>query len=441
VAGIDVVASEEIRGGWHHDQFPPSEAETDDEGRFRLEWVAPGERALAASDWRRPEIGRALGRVECLAGRVVDVRLTLDLGVTIRGRVVGPTGQGLAGWLVRAEPARPWGILGQTHPRRARSGPDGEFEVANLDERYRYDLIASAPGEYQTRATVEAVEPGARDVVIEVESAASASARVRGWVEDVSGGVPRDVKLVLWEGEPGIGRMGHFVPFDPVDGGFDHGPLLPGRYTLHATRASQTLAQGETFTLEEGETRDLDLLLISLAGRIELTVTGLPEEGLAELEPCLNRPGYSTEDLTYARGRFLSRDLAPGTWTLELGQGGGWFFGQHQVEVRADETATLELEARRGVKVPVTCRLADEIVEDATVWDGFEYDVLEESGTRVWRSSLAIEGEDGSCRLAGLALPEGRYRIVARTSAGLRGSVETTVQGPSCAEPVELVLY
>jgi len=435
VEGIEVVASEEFGGGWHQDELPAPRGKSDAGGRFRLECLAPGDRMLVAQDHQRPEIGRALGRVECVGGSTVEVRLTLDLGLTVQGRLADADGRALVGWRVRAESS---GLLQQVYPRRSGpSGPGGEFVVPNLDPSARYDLEAVAPGEWRGRAKLERVEPGARDLVLVVQDTDVASGRVRGRLLDGAGRAPRELELVLW---PANVNAGEFVDFDADSGAFDHGPLRAGRYVLRATRAGQTVTSSETFEVGGGETVDVGPLVVESTGRIALVVRGVPESELASLRLSIDRPGHSTEGFELRAGRFESRELAAGVWTVALGLGGGWFLGQHQVDVPAGGVTTLELDAVRGVKVPVTCRLADvaRAGAGARPWKGLRYAARDRLGVPIWTGVLADWNDDGSGNIPGLALPEGDYWIEVETASGLRGRASVVVRGPSCAEPVEI---
>ncbi len=431
---VDVVASEEIDGGWHFDPFPPSEAKTDAEGRFRLEWVAPGERMLVASDWQRQELGKALGRVQCAAGATIAVELVLSRGVTITGHVTDRAGVALAGWGVYGDP-EPNANLGQTHRRHTRSEADGSFVLPNLDERFAYKLKISAPGEFPhpPRAQMDRVRAGASEVVLEVADTQLADGRIRGDLRDVTGSVPRDVWLLLYLEH---GKEGTFVDFDPSTGAFDHGPLLPGRYTLRVSRNGQTVTMSEPFDVAQGETHDVGRIGMTDGGYLELELAGLPEEILAKLRIALDREGHSTEYLSYAKGRFHSRLLAPGKWTLELGRGGGQFVRQQEVEIVAGETEYLELTSEQSVKVPVRLSFAD----PSAAWKTLEYEVRDSAGERVLQSDRIGPDKDGHLRLSGLALPAGEYELEVWTDTNLRAIERMQIAGGTCAPEREIVL-
>jgi RNA polymerase sigma-70 factor (ECF subfamily) len=435
VPDIDVVASEEIDGGWHFDPLPPPETKTNAEGAFRLEWVAPGERMLVASDWQRQEIGKALGRVQCTAGTTVTVELVLERGVTITGRVTDRGGVALAGWNVYGDPeSNP--NFGQTYPRHVRTNADGTFVLPNLDAHFAYELKTSAPGEFPhpPRAQLDRVRAGTSEVLLEVANTEIADGHIRGELRDASGGVPRDVWLLLHA----AGRdEGNFVDFDAASGAFEYGPLQPGRYSLVVSRGGQTVTTGEPFDVAKGETRDVGLIQMTEGGYLELELSGVPAEALAGLRPELDRDGSGTEDLSFENGRFRSRKLAPGTWILTLGLiGGGWCVRQQEIEIVSGDTTRVALTAEHSVKVPIVCTFAD----PSAVWKTIEYDVRDADGVRVLHSSSVGPDKDGRLRLHGLALPAGDYELEVWTDTGLRATDDMTIVGPTCAMEREVVL-
>ena len=132
------------------DVVPPLRTKTDDAGRYELDWLPPGTQELHASSRLEGTQAKARGRVEAEAGASYELDLRLSFGALVRGRVVDAQGQALEGWVVRAEPD----MYGLAYPRRAETGADGHFLVANLGEG-AYTLKVAAPGESSTtpRAT------------------------------------------------------------------------------------------------------------------------------------------------------------------------------------------------------------------------------------------------------------------------------------------------
>jgi RNA polymerase sigma-70 factor (ECF subfamily) len=433
VEGANVVASEELWGGWYHDPFPPPRAKTDTDGRFRIGWVAPGLQELNASLARRPELGKAKLHAPCTAGQTTSVELVLDPGITITGRVVDPAGRPVPKWVVRAKAEMG---MGNAYPRQGTTDDLGRFVVANLDRDHRYDLQADPEGVFSipSRGTVRAVQPGTRDVEIVVESAREPDARIRGRIAGEDGRVPGDLRVVYY---PEGGDMGGYIDIDPKTGAFEEGPLLAGRYEVRVYRGGQTVFRTEVFDLGAGETRDVGVLMPGELGRIELVLKGLPEEDLAHARPLLNRDGHATEEFTLESGVYRSRTITPGTWTVELHHG-GWLLRENRIEVKAGGPTRVELAPERGYEVNVECVFAD---KDAT-WTTLSSKATDERGETVQRGPMWFRSalEDGRIPLHDLTLPAGRLVVEAWTDSGLKGSVSIDVRPGMGGEPALEIL-
>ncbi|MFN0008646.1 MAG: sigma-70 family RNA polymerase sigma factor [Planctomycetota bacterium] len=424
VAGARVVAAVEHRGGWYFEPFPTPRAKTDADGKFRLDWIAPGQQELNASLEGRPELGKAKLRAKCAAGQTTSVELVLDPGLTITGRIVDREGQPVARWTVRAKPD-PYGFA---YPRQSDSDEEGRFLLANLDGAHRYDLAADPKNVFSipSRGTLQGVLPGARDVEIVVESRAEPDARVRGRIVGEDGRVPVDLRVVYY---PEGGDTGGYIDFDPDTGKFEEGPLLAGRYELRVYRGGQTVFRTEVFDLAAGETRDVGVLSPGALGKLELVLKGLSEKDLEHARPWLNRDGHATEEFTLESGVFRSRTITPGTWTITLHHD-GWFLRKNQVEVRPDETTRVELTPERGYETSVFCSFADPEAK----WSTLASKAIDERGETIHVGATWFPAamEKGKVRLHGLTLPAGRFVVEATTDSGLKGSVTLDV-GPASA--------
>lgn len=431
VAGARVIAAEEVGGGWFFHAFPPPEAKTDGEGRFRLGWIAPGMQELNARDWRRARLGKARAVVECRAGETSTCELALELGRTIEGRVVDREGRPLAGWTVHGDPK----AMGFVYPRQDATDDEGRFVLANLGD-CAFDLALSGPGEFPIppRMEIERVQPGARDVEFVVEEVERKQGRVRGVLLGADGRAPADVELVLY---PVGGSSGGFVEFDARTGAFDHGPSAAGHYLLSAMRGGLTLFDSAEFTIEDGRTTDVGVLRIEAQGAIEIAVKGVPETELGRLRFALDRSRHGTIEPALEGGRFVARELAPGTWILRS-RNESWCLRDAEVDVRAGETARVELEGSRGVVVRFVCDLPD----GASAFGEIALEVRDEAGKLVRRAyPYRGSADKGRVRLPDVALGLGTYVIEARTDTGLGATERITLAAdPSAPREFELAL-
>jgi hypothetical protein len=161
----------------------PDRFVSDAQGTFRLS--AP-EGALVEA--RRE--GFLPGRAEVDLTAVLNRRITVELGAAHRslgaaapvaGRVVARGGAAIAGALVTAAPERLGGA--GVPSAQAVTGADGGFTLAPLDPG-SYRVTARAEG--RAPAAARHVEPGVRDLVLELAE----GGRLRGCVRDAASGAP-----------------------------------------------------------------------------------------------------------------------------------------------------------------------------------------------------------------------------------------------------------
>jgi hypothetical protein len=337
-AGVTVLASEEDRGGWYHDRFAPSESITDEHGWFALDWVAPGLRELNASDYDRPEIGRARASVLCAAGETATCELHLDLGHTISGRVTGEDGVPLASWSVQSEAP----LLRWWYPRRAATDSEGRFLLANLGESAHELIVRSPDLDDHPRAKVEEVPTGTQELVIVVADAHVVKGTLGGRFVAPAGSRPDGFTMTLWM--EGAGE-GHFL--EPEASGAFEVEVVPGRYRVQIAGGGRELLTSAPFQVEPGGFTDMGELCIEVAGRVEITIAGLPPEALERIHFSLEREGSSSVRLVAEDGLLRSPEVMPGRWTVSMAER-ELRLVQPEVEVVSGTTVRAELAVERA---------------------------------------------------------------------------------------------
>jgi protocatechuate 3,4-dioxygenase beta subunit len=161
---------------------------TDDAGRFSFVDLAPGEYVLSATLEGVDAPVEAAVRVAAGA-RVTDVKLLLDEGLTIEGRVFGPDGNPVekAGIRTTMPPSKKGG-LGTAN---ARTDAQGRFRLVGLTAgTYRLSVLCW-DDHAETRfapAEVEKVTAGTTDVIVRLRNVS----RIEGFVREADGTpVPR----------------------------------------------------------------------------------------------------------------------------------------------------------------------------------------------------------------------------------------------------------
>jgi len=409
--GVRVIASEEDRGGWYHDRFAASESETDAEGWFVLDWVAPGLRELGASDTARPEIGRARASVACVAGETATCELRLELGLTIAGTVVDENGAPLAGWSVSSEAP----FMRQWYPRRANTDAQGRFRLVNLGDS-AHDLIVRSPDiDEHPRARLDGVPVGSQDVVLVVADAHLAKGIVRGRILAPQGTQAASFTCTLWkEG----GDEGHF--FEPDAGGAFELEARPGRYQVRVADAGKTILTSPTFAVEPDGVTELGELGAEDPGRVEITLAGFAPQLLANLRLALDREGAETVRLEAEDGIWSSPELIPGHWRVSLNTS-DLCLRPSEIDVAAATTTQVEIRVERAVRVPITF--------DDPANAGVTVEAVDAAGKLLYQRRYyeLSETENASERRLSVGLPIGHATIRVRTRAGRSGQVELDV--------------
>lgn len=451
IANVDVVAAKEERGGWYWNVFPPSRTESDADGRFALDWIAPGACELNAHDDRRPRIGRARSTVSCTPGATTTCELRLERGNVIAGRVEDSDGAPLAGWSVHADTQ-----MHLTYPRSTRTGADGRFELLNLGGQ-AFDVSVRGPDLGPPRVTEPNVPVATKDLLLVVPDAHAGTEMLRGRVVDPDARSFADVVATLWR----VGtKEGHFVGIDSRSGAFE-ARAQPGEYRLIFSRGSLRLLTTSVFVVEEGRTRELGDLEFPRTGRVEIALAAESDvflDGLglsrADLKLWLEsgEPEVS-EGLEFSGEVWRSEELQPGTRSITLiarqpksrrgdadherevqllAQVQRVVVRGAEVEIRSGETARFELALERAFRVRLVLVGVDP--QDITITARDAAGVL----LSRWRVSFVSTSD----RLPySIDLPVGRAVVEVRSGEDRVGRAEIEVDGGARdPTPIEVVL-
>ncbi|HEV2843716.1 MAG TPA: carboxypeptidase-like regulatory domain-containing protein, partial [Thermoanaerobaculia bacterium] len=326
------IASVSVRGsGFDHrsNVFP--------DGTYRIGDLGPGEwRVVAEAGTRRSEAQVAL--------RPGEDQATLDLVFSerfdVRGRIVGPGGEGLPGAGVRFQSSERW--------KYVETSEDGTFAVRL--ENGEYNFQARAPGHLssppQTLTVADAPVDG---LEIRLESGLG----LRGCLRDLSSYQDPGDRVSSIQAVGPNGPIPHASP-DP-EGCYQFDNLGPGNWTLSVTLfelrpGGRNRSARQEVSIRPGTeaVADLDLFLgtLTLSGRIEAAASE-PLEVLAKL--LLPDGTLLIDDSHQLReGAFRFERLRAGSYRVQILDAEGTPLLDQPIDLTSDQEIVLSLALPRS---------------------------------------------------------------------------------------------
>lgn len=204
-------------------------AMTDNEGRFTISGLAPGDYRFDVPQWGGPNQAWVLEAKSPVPAGTSDVRLTVGKGVTISGTLVDESGTGLTqGWVTA------YTKKGGNH-KYAQPKPDGAWEIAGLEAGESYTLAAQSQG--RVNSTVEDVAAGSKGVRIVLAKGLEASGRL----VDGSGKGLANVQISFAHSD---GKHSQWAQTQ-ADGRFTAAGLVDGSYEAKAWQQSADGRSGD----------------------------------------------------------------------------------------------------------------------------------------------------------------------------------------------------
>ncbi|HEX5720597.1 MAG TPA: carboxypeptidase-like regulatory domain-containing protein [Thermoanaerobaculia bacterium] len=382
-------------------------ANTDGDGRFRLEGIAPGTRSVQAE---HKSYRRAIKELEVRLGEN-SVDLRLEGGVEIRGRVVDEGGIPVASARVslRAGP-RSW------NQPDAASAADGSFTLDGVaDGTYR--VIADKQGFARSREGVEVTVAGSSLSGIEVKL--SAGGAIVGQLSGLDFAELSQVQISLG----GSRQAGQVSP----DGSYRIDHVEPGEHRVTAALSGGSRQAEGRVILELGapEAR-LDLEFsggLTLTGRV--LRNGAAASGLSVM---LSGGGLSSRHGdTDHQGRFRFEGIDAGSYELQVYGFRSGSRHREAVELSADRDVLIELNT-----VAVSGRVVDAADQAPIPNAQVILMAAQPDDTAPWQNTETTADSRGVFRLRDVA--EGSWKVRA-VQAGY-GPAEVDVQVDS-GRPVD----
>jgi hypothetical protein len=232
---------------------------TDEEGRFRLEDLAPGEFEVSAEG----EAGSASATLRGAAGETVVWEPVLARGGAIRGVLLDEREAGVAGYFILVEDESPLAEGACSSPGGVKTDAGGRFVIDGLgDHAHRIEAHPLGPVLFPV-AVATGVFPEREDVRLQITPASRPSVWIAGTVVDASGTAVANAQVIP------ASRSHERSPRVTTDaqGNFELGPYPPGTWELvvepPSARAEVGRARLGPRELGAGETWDCGTILLA----------------------------------------------------------------------------------------------------------------------------------------------------------------------------------
>jgi hypothetical protein len=322
-----------------HGMGPARVAFAGDDGRYELTGMEPGSWTVML--WG-PRAALASQVIKIPDAPVVERDFSLSTGKVV-GRVVEQAGQPVAGARVECcyQPEHPYASFMTPRRLRARTAPDGSFELGPLPEG-TFSVRAEHPTEGYGVSVPVAVPQAGESAPVEIRLERVRGATLRSVALSFETGAPvREAFLVLYDAAGRVARSA-----ERNDAGVaELRGLAPGTYRMEVSASGYT-ADVRTITLRDGEERTVESVLAT-AGAARVWVEdahGAALEGVAlRLEPVdrdsLEEPHDGRSELG---GLWIVRGLAVGQYRLTVQFPGGQR-RDYPVVIRPRETTEVQV--------------------------------------------------------------------------------------------------
>jgi hypothetical protein len=373
---------------WSH-----SHAQTDADGRYRIDCITPGTLRLRANKDKL----EVRGEVQVAAGETAIWDPAL-VEIAIRGRVVDERGVPLAGVSVGAMPPRGKGNMGGDT-----TDAEGRFVCHRL-AMVPYVVTFHAPGDrarVRPAASRYGVQPGSDELLVQLPDAAIPKSTIVGLLLDADGRPPAKAS-VRGSTERMHGSVDAEV--DAATGEFRFASLPAGTWRLQAIVGEwsehRRSAWSEPFTLGAGATHDVGVMQMPSTGSIAVTATGPDGAPLDGRSVALEDSTGWSEMAWLAgkldRGTLRIDHVAPGDYRVKIGPERDLPNVYAPVTVTAKHVASVELRVPNGVAVKLVLSPISEPVpmHEWFVWtrDGELFQRYENwwegNGERTWSQRL-----------------------------------------------------
>lgn len=389
--------------GWNWD-LP--NAVTRPDGSFTLSGVPDGTYRIGAE---KEGYARSEGENLTVSGNVSGVEIRLSTGGAIVGRLSGLD-------FAELSQVRVWADADEFQPGRVL--PDSSYRLENI-EPGEHRVYASLRGERQTEGRVT-LEPGEREARLDLEFGDGhlLTGRVLRNGEPVAGG---NVAL----GGPGVAGR----PWAKTDheGRFRYEGLEAGTYDLTVIDSRGQSSHKETVELTRDLDVELDLVAVTLTGRVVDSSDKQPLSGarVTLLPPRGGEAGggsfFKPDVVTDARGVFRLSDVPGGSWRVQVVLD-GYSPGEQSIEVdagSAGEELEIALQATEGVTLQV-------VLASGRPPNYVRAAVLDPAGQVIAQGTYPA-GEEGRLRLG--IVPAGSWDLVLDADGSAPVTLPVTAPG------------
>ncbi len=415
VSGAQVL-SMEGRSGFR--QTFHGAATSDGEGRYRLDGIPPGSRAITVNHDNHKQMNRT---IEVEPGdNVFDI--SLEGGVTFSGRVVDTAGSPIATADLSLH-ATSYNFLGNS---QGITDSEGQFSLDGLGEGI-YSLQVTKEGfASSSLENIEIGPAGLSGYEVRLETGAAIVGRILGLESERVG----DVQIYAARPPRGFspGRANR-------DGTYRIEDLAPGDYSVVAQLGASGLTASGHTTVSTG----VPETVLDLEFEQGLTLTGVV---LRRAEPVTGAPvtvsgvdiGASSGGMTDSEGRFEVSGLKPGRYHLSVQNYQTGLNHQEEIEVRVDQDVTIRI-ATAEVTGWVRDASDSRPITNATV----QLESLEPSPNQhTWFNASAITDSAGFFRFSEASA--GSYRALVQKDGYGPGESAVTVADGSDQPGIEILL-